>query len=74
MGAKITIRNNEFSVKVKESVWDIIETINDVITDPSIANFISLTQDKSLYDMGNIALVGEKFIVNINDIILITNN
>jgi hypothetical protein len=74
MGAKITIRNNEFSVKVKESVWDIIETINDVITDPSIANFIPLTQDKSLYDMGNIALVGEKFIVNINDIILITNN
>ena len=74
MGAKITIRNKEFSVKVKESVWDIIEIINDIITDPSIANFISLTQDKSLYDMGNIALVGEKFIVNINDIILITNN
>jgi hypothetical protein len=74
MGAKITIRNKELSVNVKESVWDIIEIIKDITTDPTCPNFISLTQDKSFHDMGNIAVVGEKFIVNINDIILIRNN
>ena len=77
MGAKITIRNKELSVNIKESVTDIIEIMQDIITDPTYPNFIRLTQDKSFDDfddMGNIALVGEQFIVNINDIILIRNN
>jgi hypothetical protein len=72
MGAKINIRSKEISVMVKESVADIIEIIQDIITDSTQPNFICLTQDDSY--IGELTEVGDKFIVNINDIILIRNN